>query len=111
MCARLRFGAIERAAQGVAIPGPGLQHGGAAGELREEQFVFRSQQVKGESIDGNARGGQLLRRHAGADVEHDAETDRYTLSAEVDNLLRLSVVEDGEILLLQSAGESPVPVG
>ena len=55
--------------------------------------------------------GHPLFVHAAADVQQHAETDRDPLVAEIQDLLRLAIVGDDEVLFLQTADEASITTG
>ena len=94
----------------MAIRSPLLQQQRLPLEHREEQLIVRAEEIVDQPADGGARRRHLRRRHAAADVERDAKTDRHADGAEADDFLRTPFLGYNEVVGGQTGNEPAVAV-
>ena len=102
---------LQRLADQLPIRRPALRDLRPRRELDEEQLVVLIEQLEDQAFDRRPRGRKLLRRHAAARIEGDAEADRDAIAAEVRDVLDLPVLVHREVFLPQSRDEAPVVIG
>ena len=101
----------ELVAEAPLVARPPLDEHRVIVEPVEKHFVVRIVQLIEEAVERFARGDHLFAFHAPARVEDDAEADRYAFVVEVRDRLKLIVLIDAKVFLVQTGDEPTVLIG